>query len=128
MKKTKETKQENEILKITSEKDAQEFKSIASGRKFCKQGERIVDICKEEIERYEFNHTASLLTRLFKGHKYRKNKKYLMLECRTTSIIRALAAEYMNKCEEEEKAIIKEEMVKSIKETINKRVEEYYTK
>ena len=128
MKKTKEVKQENEILKIASEKDAQEFKSIASGRKFCKQGEQVVDICKEEIERYEFNHTAGIFARLFKGHKYRKNKKYLMLESRTTSIIRALAVEYINKCEEEEKTIIKEEMVKSIKETINKKVEEYYAK
>ncbi len=128
MKKTKEIKQENEILKITSEKDAQEFKSIASGRKFCKQGERIIDICKEEIERYEFNHTAGLLAKLFKGHKYRKSKKCLMLECRTTSIIRAFAVQYINKCEEEGKAIVKEEMVKNIKETINKKVEEYYAK
>lgn len=125
MKKTKEIKQENKILKIVSEKDAQEFKSIASGRKFCKQGERIIDICKQEIEKYEFNNKAGFLAKLFKSHKYRKNKKYLMIECRTTSVIRALAVEYINKCEEENISINKEEMAKNIKEKINQKIEEY---
>ena len=42
----------NEIFQIQSPQDACEFERIAKGRKFCKIGDRIGDICDEELERY----------------------------------------------------------------------------
>ena len=55
MKKTKELESEetsvsmDKILKIESLEDAKEFERVASGRKFCKRGTRVQDICEEEV-------------------------------------------------------------------------------
>ena len=61
MKKTKELESEetsvsmDKILKIESLEDAKEFERVASGRKFCKRGTRVQDICEEEVDYDTFN-------------------------------------------------------------------------
>ena len=72
MKKTKEI-QENiieETLKFTSREDAEEFKSIAKGRKFCKKGERLQDICMQEIERSNYKKSRNIFVKIFNGKLY----------------------------------------------------------
>lgn len=125
MKKTKEIKEENEILKINSLKEAEEFKSLANGRKFCKRGQRLVDICEEEVSKYEFKRDAGFFARIFKSHKLKKREKYLALECRNSSIVRAFAIDYINKCQTEEKTVELEETIKFVKNEIITRVEEF---
>ena len=67
MKKTKELENEetsvsmDKILKIESLEDAKEFERVASGRKFCKKGTRVQDICEEEVENYICKTRGNLL-------------------------------------------------------------------
>ena len=69
MKKTKELENEetsvsmDKILKIESLEDAKEFERVASGRKFCKRGTRVQDICEEEVENYICKTRGNLLLR-----------------------------------------------------------------
>ena len=53
----KETKEKN-ILIIESDEEAKLFKSIATGRKFFKRGERVIDICEQEIIRYRYENSG----------------------------------------------------------------------
>ena len=126
MKKTKEVKEESaieKILQFTSREDAEEFRRVASGRKFCKKGERVQDICDEELERYEYENNTSLFKKIFKHHKFKKNKERLMLESRIPSIIRAIALEYINSSEE--KPIKRNELIEKVKSTILEAVSKY---
>lgn len=125
MKKTKDVKKEesklDEILKIESMKDAEKFEEIASGRLFCKKGERIQDICNDEFENYICKTDKNLL---LKWYLYRKKKKYrdkLLLESRITSVTRALAIEFLNKEEE----IDNKELTIKVKNYILEKVKEY---
>lgn len=95
-KKIKNVIEKEEIIKFISKEDVEEFKNIATGRKFCKIGERIKDICLEEIKRYEYENTKNVIIKLFKHRKFRKNKEKLMIENRTASLIRALAKSILN--------------------------------
>lgn len=125
MRKTKEVKQDNvleEIIKFTSAEDAEEFRKVASGRKFCKKGERIQDICDEEIERYEYEHNAGLFSKIFKHHKFKKNKEKLMLENRISSIIRSVVVFYIN---DDQGKINRDELVLKVKKAILKSIEKY---
>ena len=67
IKKTKELEKEkisiDNILKIESLEDAKEFERVASGRKFCKRGTRVQDICEEEVEYYICRTRGNLLLR-----------------------------------------------------------------
>ena len=56
----------NEIFQIQSPQDAREFERIAKGRKFCKIGDRIGDICDEELERYYYENSRNIFVRIFK--------------------------------------------------------------
>lgn len=130
MKKTKELEKDeaiNNILNFTSQEDAEEFRRVASGRKFCKKGERIQDICDEELERYEYENFSGIFTKLFKHHKFKKNKKKLMLENRVSSVTRAITIDYINSWQEKnnEKFINRNELILKVKNTILEKVEEY---
>lgn len=126
MKKTKEVKEESaieKILQFTSQEDAEEFKRVANGRKFCKKGERLQDICDEELARYEYENNTGFFARIFKHHKFKKNKERLMLESRITSVIRAIASEYINSSEEEQ--IKRNELIEKVKSTILELIKKY---
>ena len=116
MKKTKD------IIKFLSKEDAEEFKQVATGRKFCKKGERLVDICDEEIARYEYKHSHNIFAKIFRGRKFRKNKEKLMLENRVSSTIRALVANYVDNQEE---PIERNELIQKVKTDILESVSEY---
>ena len=81
MKKTKELEIEetlismDKILKIESLEDAKEFERVASGRKFCKRGTRVQDICEEEVENYICRTRGNLLLRWYLHRKMKKNKE-----------------------------------------------------
>ena len=123
MKKTKEIEiEENpveKILKFESLEDAKEFEYVASGRKFCKRGERILDICEDELENYICRDSANIILKLYLHHKLKKNKT--KLESRITSVIRALAVELLNKDDD----VSEDELTKKVKETILGQVEKY---
>lgn len=123
MKKTKEIEiEENpveKILKFESLEDAKEFEYVASGRKFCKRGERILDICEDELENYICRNSANIILKLYLHHKLKKNKT--KLESRITSVIRALAVELLNKDDD----VSEDELTKKVKETILGQVEKY---
>lgn len=125
MRKTKEPEKnnENKILMFISKEDAKEFEQIAKGRKFCRKGERIVDICDEEIKRYKFEHYSNLFEKIFKRHKYNKKKEKLLLENRVSSIVRAIAINIINNCGDEE--INRDEIILKVKKYILNAVEEY---
>ncbi len=129
MKKTKEIKELKEdgnidkILKFTSQEDAEEFRRVASGRKFCKKGERVQDICDEEIERYDYENNTGFFAKIFKHRKFKKNKEKLMLESRVPSIIRAIASEYIHS--NEETSIKRNELIEKVKSTILEEVKKY---
>lgn len=129
MKKTKEIeKKENiidKVLGFTSPQDAEEFRKIASGRKFCKKGERLQDICDEEIERFEYKNFSGIFTKIFKHRKFKKNKEKLMLESRVSNVIRTIVAEYINEIYKEQEAINRDELVLRVKNTILEKVTEY---
>lgn len=120
MKKTKEIeKEENpieKILKFESVEDAEEFEAFASGRKFCKKGERLQDICYEELENYICKNSGNLILKIYYHHKLKKNKKRLLLEKRTINVIRLIAINTLN--EENNENITEEELVKKVREYI----------
>ena len=129
MKKTKESEKNltiDNILKFTSLEDAEEFRRIASGRKFCKKGERIQDICDEELERYEYEKLSGFFTKIFMHRKFKQKKKKLMLENRVSSVTRAVAVKSINDLlESDVETINRNELVTKVKNTILKKVEEY---
>ena len=123
MKKTKEIEIEEKsvekILKFESLEDAKEFEYVASGRKFCKRGERIQDICEDELENYICRNSANIILKLYLHHKLKKNKT--KLESRITSVIRALAVELLN----EDDDVSEDELAKKVKETILEQIDRY---
>ena len=121
MEETKENK-EAVLLEITSKEEAMQFKSIATGRKFCKKGNRLKDICKSEIEKYEYKQ-SSLFTRIFKHRKFKKKQELLLLEDRITSNIRNIAKHFID-----EGIINEEELIKKVKEIILEKVTQYLAK
>lgn len=125
MKKTKEIeKEENsveKILKFESLEDAEKFAEVASGRKFCKKGEKIKDICDDELENYICRNNGNIILKLYLRHKLKKNKE--KLECRVTSIIRALAVKFLN--EEFDDDMTEEILTQKVKETIIEEVKKY---
>lgn len=124
MKKTKEIKEENpieKILEFESQEDAEKFEELANGRKFCKRGERIQDICEDELENYTCRNNGNIILKLYLHRKLKKNK--LKLECRFTRVIRAVTLNVLN--EENEKNITEMELTKKVKETILKQVKKY---
>ena len=112
MKKTKELENEetsvsmDKILKIESLDDAKVFERVASGRKFCKRGTRVQDICEEEVENYICRTRGNLLLRWYLHRKMKKNKEKLLLESRVTSVIRALAVAYIEENDETDEEIV----------------------
>jgi len=111
----------DKILQITSLQEAEEFRRIATGRKFCKIGERICDICNEEIERYNYENCRNIFVKFFKRKKF--NKEKFMIENRNSSIIRALASQYIRNLNNEN--INTEELVLNVKQYILDKVNEY---
>ena len=128
MKKTKELENEKnsieKILKFESVEDAKEFERIASGRKFCKRGTRVQDICDEEVENYICRTRGKLLLKWYLNRKMKKNKDKLMLESRTTSVIRALAVAYIEENDETDEEIV----TQNVKNTILTKAKEYLAK
>ena len=122
MKKTKEI--EENKLQFTSIEDAQEFKSIANGRKFCKKGERLQDICLQEIERKNYQNSHNIFVKIFKHGKFKKSTEKLMLEKRTSSVIRAVARECIQNNEE----IDINNLIIQVKEKILENVDRYLKK
>ncbi len=119
-----ETNENKEVIvfEITSKEDAIQFKNIASGRKFCKKGNRLTDICENEIEKYEYK-KLGLFTRIFKHRKFKKKQENLLLEDRISSNIRNIAIKFIN-----DGIVNKEELVNKVKETILEKVTQYSTK
>ena len=112
----------NEIIKFISVEDAEEFRKVASGRKFCKKGERIQDICDEEIEKYEYEHNVGFFAKIFKHHKFKKNKEKLMLENRVCSVIRSVVVFYIN---DNQGKINRNELISKVKNEILESIEKY---
>ena len=125
MKKTKDVKKEesklDEILKIESMEDAEKFEDIANGRMFCKKGERIQDICNDELENYICRTDKNLLLKWYLPRKKKKCRNKLLLESRITSVTRALAIEFLNKEEE----LDNKELTLKVKNYILEKVKEY---
>ena len=111
-------------LKIESLEDAKEFERVASGRKFCKRGTRVQDICEEEVENYICKTRGNLLLRWYLHRKMKKNKEKLLLESRVTSVIRALAVAYIEENDETDEEIV----TKNVKNIILAKTKEYMSK
>ena len=92
MKKTKEN-----VFEIESLPESIEFRKIATGRRFFKVGQRVIDICQQEIDRYNYEH-SSFLVKLFNRNKYKKDK--YLIESRIPCVIRAVAAYCIRRDEE----------------------------
>ncbi len=120
MKETEEIKEN--ILEFYSKEDAKEFETLAKGRKFCKRGQRIKDICKEEIARKDYN-KLGLLSKIFHKKEFKRKKEFL-LENRLTSNVRVIAMYLLNQDEN----INVEQLEEKTKEFILKKVEEYKAK
>ena len=127
MKKTKEIKEniEEKNIQFISIEDAEEFRSIARGRKFCKKGEKIQDICIQEIERNNYQNSHNIFVKIFKHGKFKKSTDKLLLEKRTSSVIRGVARECIKNSEEE---IDINDLVKQVKDIILENVEKYLKK
>lgn len=125
MKKTKEIKSEEnsveKILKFESIEDAEAFEYVAKGRKFCKKGERIQDICEDELENCICRNSGNIILKIYLHHKLKKRKG--KLESRITSVIRNLALEILD--EEDCENLSKKELAKKVKEIILEEVEKY---
>lgn len=125
MKKTKEIKsKENsveKILKFESIEDAEAFEYVAKGRKFCKKGERIQDICEDELENCICRNSGNIILKIYLHHKLKKRKG--KLESRITSVIRNLALEILD--EEDCENLSEKELAKKVKEIILEEVEKY---
>lgn len=125
MKKTKEIKSEEnsveEILKFESIEDAEAFEYVAKGRKFCKKGERIQDICEDELENCICRNSGNIILKIYLHHKLKKRKG--KLESRITSVIRNLALEILD--EEDCENLSEKELAKKVKEIILEEVEKY---
>lgn len=128
MKKTKEIEvKENlieRILQFESVEDAEKIAEVASGRKFCKKGERLKDICNEEIENYICKTSHNIILKIYLRRKLKKNRDKLLLESRTTAIIRAVVIETLNN----EGTLIEEELEEKVKEIILGEVKKYKQK
>lgn len=126
MKKTKEIKEniEEKNIQFISIEDAEEFKSIAKGRKFCKKGEKIQDICLQEIERNNYQKSHNIFVKIFKHNKFKKNADKLLLEKRTSSVIRAIARECVQNSEETDL----NNLIKQVKEILLENIERYLKK
>lgn len=126
MKKTKEIEKEevsiDKILKFESLEDAEKFAEVASGRKFCKRGERIQDICSEEIENYVCKTSGNIILRLFCRHKLKKNRGKLLLESRVTSCIRAVVIQFID---DENDNLNIEKLTLKVKDAILNQVQKY---
>lgn len=124
MKKTKEIEKEDniieEILKFESLEDAEKFAEVAGGRKFCKKGERIQDICDEEVENYICKNSRNIVLKIYLHYKSKKNREKLLLESRITSVIRAIVIELINSDED-----IEEDLALKVKEIILEQVKKY---
>lgn len=125
MKKTKEIKSEEnsveKILKFESIEDAEAFEYVAKGRKFCKKGERIQDICEDELENCICRNSGNIILKIYLHHKLKKRKG--KLESRITSVIRNLALEILDK--EDCENLSEKELAKKVKEIILEEVEKY---
>ncbi len=124
MRKTKEPKIDiiEKSIEFTSKEDAGEFKTIATGRKFCKKGERIQDICMQEIERNNYENSHNIFVKIFKHNKFKKSKEKLLLEKRTINVIRTIAKECISNSEEE---IDINTLMNQVKDILMKNVETY---
>ena len=121
--KIKEKKQNNENNKIefASKEESEDFKQIAKGRKFCKKGERIQDICEDELENCICRNSGNIILKIYLHHKLKKRKG--KLESRITSVIRNLALEILD--EEDCENLSEKELAKKVKEIILEEVEKY---
>lgn len=113
-----------DILEIISIDDAEEFKRMANGRKFCKVGERLPDICKQEIERYNYENSDNIFVKIFKGKKFKNNKNKFLIENRLNSNVRAVAADCVRNEEDSEK-VNEEIIVYNVKDKILNAVNKY---
>src|SRR5574344_1021794 len=102
--------------------DANEFKRIATGRKFCKKGERIIDICTEEIKRYKYNNSRNIFVKIFKYQKFQKCNVGI-IETRLSSNIRAMTQVCINDMDND--CINIEALANKVKQTILEKVAIY---
>ena len=124
MKKTKESNSNiDKILEFTSQEDVEEFRRVASGRKFFKKGERLIDICDEEIEKYKYERSNNIFIKIFKHYKIKKNKEKLMLENRVSNIIRTIANIYIKDAEDGN--IDRDIIILKVREAILEKVSTY---
>lgn len=129
MKKTKEIEKEEvsiqkiqKILNFESLEDAEKFAEVAGGRKFCKRGERVQDICSEEIENYVCKTSGNIILKLYLRHKLKKNREKLLLESRITSVIRAVIIQFID---DEDENLNEEKLTQKVKNVILDEVKKY---
>ena len=114
----------NEEFYIISKEDEIEFKKLATGRKFCKKGESISDICDEEITRYNYEKSFNILKKFFQHRKYKKKTEKILLEKRSSSCIRAMAYKYIR----DEENTNREQIINKVKSTILEAIEDFKQK
>ncbi len=114
----------NEILKFDSIEDAYEIERVAIGRKFCKKGERLQDICIEEIESNICKKSKNIILKLYLHYKNKKDKNRFLLESRTTSTIRKVAQEVLKNTENIE-SVEESDIIKEVRNIILDKVKEY---
>ena len=117
MEETKET------FKILSKQDEIEFKKLATGRKFCKKGESIADICDEEIERYYYENSSNIFVQIFQSSKFRKRKENFMIERRTSSCIRSIAYKIIRNNRDND--FDRNEIIEKVKKVIMDKIENF---
>lgn len=124
MKKTKESNILIELGKDLSDEDITELKKIANGRKFCKIGERLIDICTDEIERYNYDNTDSIIIKIFKANKFNNKKNKYILENKINSTIRAIASDEVRKFgDDDDEEIEINEILKEVKDDMHQIIE-----
>lgn len=126
MKKTKEIENEensmDKILKFDSLEDSRKFEEYAKGRKFCKVGERLQDICNDELENQICKNSKNIFLKIHLHNKLKRNRD--LLENRLSRVTRNVAVKVINNQNKEDI----EDLPFKVKETILFHVEKYKEK
>lgn len=111
----------DEILRFESLTDAEKFEEFAKGRMFCKRGEKLQDICEDELENYVCKNSKNFLLKWYLHRKTKKNKGQMLIESRLISVTRAIVVNILDKEEIEDR----EELVKKVRGTILDKAKQY---
>lgn len=123
MKKTKDII-EKKIIEISSKEEAAEIRQVATGRRFFKIGDRVIDICRQEIDRYNYDN-SNFLVKLLQKSKYENKKNKYRLETRIKCYIRAVAAQILRDEENEGKEFDDMQLTSEVRNYLLETVKRY---